>query len=80
MSLIQGDECGSLADFGTSSALSVKYSFSNFSFKVRRARPRIFFLFPSKIFAWYISLKEVKRIIVVSKESNILTNVGNGLL
>ncbi|XP_023551449.1 probable serine/threonine protein kinase IRE [Cucurbita pepo subsp. pepo] len=28
-----GDECGSLADFGTSSALSVKYSFSNFSFK-----------------------------------------------
>ena len=38
MLLKQGDECGSLADFCTP-ALSVKYSFSNFSFKVRHARP-----------------------------------------
>lgn len=31
--LKQGDECGSLADFG-GPALEVQYSFSNFSFKV----------------------------------------------
>jgi len=31
---MQGDECGNLADF-KSRNLAVKYSFSNFSFKVR---------------------------------------------
>lgn len=30
----QGDECGSLAEFGNGPNLAVKYSFSNFSFKV----------------------------------------------
>ena len=32
---MQGDEFGNLAEFGGPS-LDVKYSFSNFSFKVRR--------------------------------------------
>lgn len=42
MSLKQGDECGSLADFCTS-ALTVKYSFSNFSFKVSHASLEMIF-------------------------------------
>jgi hypothetical protein len=38
MPLDQGDECRSLADFHCP-ALAVKYSFSNFSFKVRSVSP-----------------------------------------
>lgn len=38
----QGDECGSLADFGNP-ALEVQYSFSNFSFKVIPMMPDVIF-------------------------------------
>ncbi len=36
--VVQGDEFGSLAEFHAPN-LAVKYSFSNFSFKVRSASP-----------------------------------------
>lgn len=38
---LQGDECRSMADFGAPT-LSVKYSFSNFSFKVVGANSYVF--------------------------------------
>lgn len=41
MSVDQGDECGSLADFNCPT-LAVNYSFSNFSFKVSSASPRYY--------------------------------------
>lgn len=41
MPVDQGDECGSLADFN-GPTLAVKYSFSNFSFKVISALPILF--------------------------------------
>lgn len=50
----QGDECGNLADFN-SSTLSVQYSFSNFSFKVKLSTPTFIFSYHEKNYnIWWI--------------------------